>query len=152
MIDTKDFKDFKEIHDDEIKKIQDDMIEACHKMNIAMGELLVAQFFMSSENGKISMSIERDNPRIEMECSKCQAVFFVYEILKAVYNGDFKRAFSDVAAFEVFIKTNERKGIGHIKSVTFDKTGKTEEEINLFDTLMKMSPEELAKLKEQMNE
>jgi hypothetical protein len=152
MIDTKDFQDFEEIHDNEIKKIQDDMLQASNKFNIAMGEFLAAKFFMSSENGKISFSIESDLPQLEMECSKSQAVFFVYEILKVVYNGDFKRAFSDVAAFEVFTKTNEQRGTGYIKHATFDKTGKSKEEINLFDTLMKMSPEELAKLKEQMNE
>ena len=152
MIDTKDFQDFKEIHENEIKKIQDDMLQASNKFNIAMGELLAAQFFMSSENGKISFSIEGDLPRLEMECSKSQAVFFVYEILNHIYDGDFKRAFSDVAAFEVFTKVNEQRGTGCIKNVTFDKTGKTEEEINLFDTLMKMPPEELMKLKEQINE
>ena len=128
------------------------MLQASNKFNIAMGELLAAQFFMSSENGKISFSIEGDLPRLEMECSKSQAVFFVYEILNHIYDGDFKRAFSDVAAFEVFTKVNEQRGTGCIKNVTFDKTGKTEEEINLFDTLMKMPPEELMKLKEQINE
>lgn len=152
MIDKKDFEEFKEIHDNEIKKIQGDMVEASNKFSIALGELLAVQFFMSSENGKMSFSIESDKPRIEMDCSKAQAVFFVYEVLNQVYSGDFKRAFSDVAAFEVFIKVNEQRGKGYVKSFTFDKTGKSEEEINLFDTLMKMSPEELAKLKEQMDE
>ena len=152
MIDFKDFQNFKEIHEKEIKKIQSDMIEAGRKINIARGELLAAQFFMHDENAKISMSIERNYPRLEMDCSKSQAVFFVYEVLKHIYDGDFKRAFSDVAAFEVFTRINEQRGTGCIKSVTFDKTGKSEEEINLFDTLMKMSPEELMKLKEQMNE
>ena len=38
MIDTKDFQDFKEIHENEIKKIQDDMLQASNKFNIAMGE------------------------------------------------------------------------------------------------------------------
>ena len=152
MIDNKDYQNFKEIHDKEIKKIQSDMIEAGRKINIARGELLAAEFFMSSENGKISMSIEGDLPRLEMECSKSQALFFVYEVLNHIYDGDFKRAFSDVAAFEVYLKVDEQIGTGSIKSITFDKTGKSEEEINLFDTLMKMSPEELAKIKEQMNE
>lgn len=152
MIDKKDYEEFKEIHENEIKKIQDDMAEASNKFNIVLGELLVAQFFMSSENAKISMSIENDLPTIEIDCSKAQAVFFAYEVLNQVYRGDFKRAFSDAAAFEVFIKTNEKIGKACIKNFTFDKTGKSEEEINLFNTLMKMSPEELAKLKEQMNE
>lgn len=145
MIDKKDYEEFKEIHDNEIKKIQGDMVKASDKFSIAFGELLAAQFFMHSENAKISMSIENDLPKIEMDCSKAQAVFFAYEVLNQVYNGDFKRAFSDVAAFEVFIKVNKKRGKACIKSFTFDKTGKSEEEINLFNTLMKMSPEELAK-------
>lgn len=128
------------------------MVEACNKFNIAMGELLAAQIFMSSENGKMSFNIEGDIPRIEMDCSKSQAVFFVYEVLDQIYSGDFKKAFSDVAAFKVFIKVNEQRGLGYVKSFTFDKTGKSEEEINLFDTLVKMSPEVLAKIKEQLNE
>lgn len=152
MIDKKDFEEFKEIHDNEIKKIQGDMVVASNKFNISLGELLAAQFFMSKDNGKISFSIEDDFPRLEMKCSKSQAVFSVYEILNHVYGGDFKRAFSDVAAFEVFIKVNEQRGTAFIRNVTFDRTGKSEEEINLFDTLMKMSPEEVAKLKEKMNE
>ena len=152
MIDTKDYANFKEIHDKELKKIQGDMIEASNKFNIALSEFLAVQFFMSSANGKISMSIEGDLPRIEMDCSESQAVFFVYEVLKQVYDGDFKRAFSAVAAFEVYLKVDEQRGAGHMSEFTFDKTGKSEEEINLFETLVKMSPEELAKLKEQMNE
>ena len=111
MIDTKDFQNFKEIHEKEIKKIQSDMIEAGRKINIAMGELLAAQFFMSDGsdgNAKISMSIEGNLPRLEMECSRSQAIFFVYEVLNHIYDGDFKRAFSDVAAFEVFFYKSER--------------------------------------------
>ena len=104
MIDTEDFQNFKEIHKKEIKKIQSDMIEASNKLNIAMGELLAAQFFMTDGNAKILMSIEGNLPRLEMDCSRSQAVFFVYEVLNHIYDGDFKRAFSDVAALKFLQK------------------------------------------------
>ena len=62
------------------------------------------------------------------------------------------KSLSSLLGFMVTFETQKRRNYIITKDILIDKKKSSQEEIDVFKAMMSMSPEELAKIKEQMNE
>lgn len=90
---------------------------------------------------------------MEVKMSKYGLIQMVNEIAQSVFKDKYEliSALLGYSMVEDTIESLAGKNI-HKKEAIIDCNGKTQEEIDLIKEMFKKSPEELAKLKEQMNE
>lgn len=150
MINSKEFKEFRKIHEEELKSVQNSMVFASDKVNIGIGELTATQCFHTASHGKVVIEFKEDGPTFEINCTRAQAILCAYEILKATHE-DIKGAFSSLAGFEVHRRV-DAKMENRIQTTIIDESKMSKEQVEVAKVMSEMSPEELAKLKEQMNE
>lgn len=152
MIDSKDFEELFKIHDEEMQKAQKAVECASSKMGILLGELAATQFFEGPKDGYLKIDFEGNGPSFDISCTRPQLIFACYKLLDFISNGDMAKSLSSLLGFMVTFETQKRRNHIISKDIVIDKKESSKEEIDVFKAMMSMSPEELMKLKEQMNE
>lgn len=152
MIDLKEFEEFSKIHDEEMQKAQKAVECASFKMGILLGELAATQFFEEPKDGYLKIDFKGNGPSIDISCTRPQLIFACYKLLDFISNGDMAKSLSSLLGFMVTFETQKRRNHIITKDIVIDKKESSKEEIDVFKAMMSMSPEELEKLKEQMNE
>jgi len=147
---SKDFQEFKKIHEEELKSLQNSMAFASDKVNIGLGEVTAAQCFHTLSRGNVVIEFKEDGPTIEINCTRAQAILCAYELLQATHE-DIKGAFSSLAGFELYTRVDAKMN-KKIQRTVIDESKMSKEQVEVAKVMAEMSPEELAKLKEQMNE
>ena len=147
---SKDFQEFKKIHEEELKSVQNSMAFASDKVNIGLGEVTAAQCFHTLSRGNVVIEFKEDGPTIEINCTRAQAILCAYELLQATHE-DIKGAFSSLAGFELYTRVDAKMN-KKIQRTVIDERKMSKEQVEVAKVMGKMSPEDLAKLKEQMNE
>ena len=113
---SKNFQEFKKIHEEELKSMQNSMAFASDKVNIGLGEVTAAQCFHTLSRGNVVIEFKEDGPTIEINCTRAQAILCAYELLQATHE-DIKGAFSSLAGFELYTRVDAKmnKKIQRIK-------------------------------------
>lgn len=135
----------KEILNDIKKKLAD----VSKDSNLFNSEMLMA-FAMLHEkslNGKFEYIFEKGQVSMELTMSKYGLIQMIADISETVFEDKYE-LISNLLAYSIVAEFVQKKG----KEIRVDCNGKTQEEIDLIKEMFKKSPEELAKLKEQMNE
>ena len=152
MINSKDFEEFSKIHDEEMEKAQEAVKCASSKMGILFGELAATQFFEEPKDGYLKIDFKENGPSIDISCTRPQLIFTCFKLLDFASNGDMAKSLSLLLGFMVTFETQKRRNHIITKDIVIDKEKSSQEEIDVFKAMMSMSPEELEKLKKQMNE
>lgn len=147
---SKDFQEFRKIHEEELKSVQNSMAFASDKVNIGLGEAIAAQCFHTLSRGNVVIEFKEDGPTIEINCPRAQAILCAYELLRATHE-DIKGAFSSLAGFELYTRVDAKMN-KKIQRTVIDESKMSKEQVEVAKVMAEMSPEDLAKLKEQMNE
>lgn len=93
---------------------------------------------------------EKDNISMKVEMSKYRLIQMIADIAKSIFKDKYE-LISMLLAYSLFEDVIDSQA-EKIKEIKIDLNGKTQAEIDLMKELFKKSPEELEKLKEQMNE
>lgn len=147
---SKDFQEFRKIHEEELKSVQNSMAFASDKVNICRGEVIAAQCFHTLRRGNVVIEFKEDGPTIEINCTRAQAILCAYELLQATHE-DIKGAFSSLAGFELYTRVDAKMN-KKIQRTVIDESKMSKEQVEVAKVMAEMSAEDLAKLKEQMNE
>ena len=87
---------------------------------------------------------------VKINCTRTQAILCAYELLQATHE-DIKGAFSSLAGFELYTRVDAKMN-KKIQRTVIDESKMSKEQVEVAKVMAEMSPEDLAKLKEQMNE
>lgn len=150
MDNSKDFQDFRKLHEEELKNVQNSMFLASEKLNVALGELIAALSYHTASHGNVVIEFKENGPTIEINCTRAQAILCAYEILKATHE-DIREAFSSLAGFEVHRRVDTKMD-KRIQRTIIDESKMSKEQVEVAKAMAEMPPEELMKLKELINE
>lgn len=142
-------------HKEILNDIKKNLAEVSKDSNLLNREMYMA-FAMLHEkklHGKFEYINEKGHASMEVKMSKYGLIQMVNEIAQSVFKDKYEliSALLGYSMVEDTIESLAGKNI-HTKEAIIDCNGKTQEEIDLMKEMFKKSPEELAKLKEQMNE
>lgn len=150
MDNSKDFQDFRKLHEEELKNVQNSMFLASEKLNVALGELIATLSYHTASYGNVVIEFKENGPTIEINCTKAQAILCAYEILKATHE-DIREAFSSLAGFEVHRRVDTKMD-KRIQRTIIDESKMSKEQVEVAKAMAEIPPEELMKLKELINE
>lgn len=142
-------------HKEIINDIKKNLAEVSKDSNLINREMYMA-FAMLHENnlhGKFEYIFDKGCAQMQVKMNKFLLIQMINEIASSVFKDKYE-LISMLLGYSMVEDTIEslagkRK---HTKEAIIDCNGKTQEEIDLMKEMFKKSPEELAKLKEQMNE
>ena len=142
-------------HKEVLNDIKKNLAEVSSESNLLNREMYMA-FAMLHENkihGKFEYINEKSHVSMQINMSKYGIVQMISEISESAFKDNYE-LISMLLAYSIVEDTIESlagKNI-HTKEAIIDCNGKTQEKIDLMKEMFKKSPEELAKIKEQMNE
>lgn len=142
-------------HKEIINNIKKNLAEVSSESNLLNREMFMALALL--QRGKLSGKFEYINEKshvsMQVKMSKYGIIQMISEISESVFKDKYE-LISMLLGYSIVEDTIESlagKNI-HTKETIIDCKGKTQEEIDLMKEMFKKSPEELAKIKEQMNE
>ena len=142
-------------HKEILNDIKKNLAEVSKDSNLLNREMCMA-FAMLHEkklHGKFEYVNEKGHASMEVKMSKYGLIKMINEIAQSVFKDKYEliSALLGYSMVEDTIESLAGKNI-HKKEAIINCNGKTQEEIDLIKEMFKKSPEELAKIKEQMNE
>ena len=122
--------------------------------NLEQRELFMATALLHQKelSGKFEYSLEKGNAQMQVNMSKFALIQMVAELAESVFEDEYEFISMMLAYNMVNHVINKQTGKKPSEVTTIDCHGKTEAEIELMKEMVKKSPEELAKLREQLNE
>ena len=143
-------------HKEVLNDIKKNLAEVSSESNLINREMYMA-FAMLHENnlhGKFEYIFEKGHASMQVNMNKYMLIQMVYELSKSLFKDKYEliSMLLGYSMVEDTIESLPGKNIHTKKEAIIDCNGKTQEEIDLMKEMFKKSPEELAKLKEQMNE
>ncbi len=123
--------------------------------NLEQRELFMATALLHQKelSGKFEYSLEKGNAQMQINMSKFALIQMAAELADSELFKDEYEFISMVLAYNMVNHViNKQTGKKPSETTTIDCHGKTEAEIELMKEMFKKSPEELAKLREQLNE
>lgn len=141
-------------HDEILNDIKKNMADITKDCNLETKEAFMAFALLQQEklHGKFEYIFEKGHSSMEINMSKYGLIQMAAEISESVFKDKYE-FISMLLAYSLFNDVlDSQTGKRKCKEVTVDCNGKTQAEIDLMKEMFKKSPEELAKLKEQMNE
>ena len=146
--------DFDEIRNEIREDIQKRLAEITKGYRLDMQEavFVTAMPEQGKWNGEFKYTIKNGKAQMIIKMNKVQIIQMCAQIADSVFDDKYD-FITRILAFDTVNKVME-KITGELTSnrTAIDCAGKTEAEIDLIKELFKKSPEELMKLKEQMNE
>ena len=141
-------------HKEVLNDIKKNLADVSKESNLINREMYMA-FAMLHENkihGKFEYINEKSHVSMQINMSKYGIVQMISEISESVFKDKYE-LISMLLGYSMVEDTIESQAGKKFRDETIiDCNGKTQEEIDLMKEMFKKSPEELAKLKEQMNE
>ena len=122
--------------------------------NLEQRELFMATALLHQKelSGKFEYSLEKGNAQMQVNMNKFALIQMVAELAESVFEDEYEFISMMLAYNMVNHVINKQTGKKPSEVTTIDCHGKTEAEIELMKEMVKKSPEELAKLREQLNE
>ena len=141
-------------HKEVLNDIKKNLAEVSSESNLLNREMYMA-FAMLHENkihGKFEYINEKSHVSMQINMSKYGIVQMISEISESLFKDNYE-LISMLLAYSMVNDTIESQaGKRFSEETIIDCNGKTQEEIDLMKEMFKKSPEELAKLKEKLNE
>lgn len=142
-------------HKEVLNDIKKNLAEVSSESNLVNNEMYMAFAILheNSLNGKFEYIFEKGHASMQVTMNKFLLIQMINEIASSVFKDKYE-LISKLLGYSMVQDTIESmadKNI-HTKEAIIDCNGKTQEEIDLMKGMFKKSPEELAKLKEQLNE
>ena len=141
-------------HKEVLNDIQKNLADVSKESNLLNREMYMA-FAMLHENkihGKFEYINEKVHVSMKVKMNKYGLIQMVHEIAKSVFKDKYELISALLGYSMVQDTISSMTEKRNRKEVMVDCNGKTQEEIDLMKEMFKKSPEELAKIKEQMNE
>ena len=141
-------------HKEVLNDIKKNLADVSKESNLINREMYMA-FAMLHENkihGKFEYINEKSHVSMQINMSKYGIVQMISEISESLFKDNYE-LISMLLAYSMVNDTIESQaGKRFSEETIIDCNGKTQEEIDLMKEMFKKSPEELAKLKEKLNE
>lgn len=142
-------------HKEILNDIKKNLADVSKDSNLLDREMYMAFAMLHEQSlrGKFEYIFDKGHASMQVNMSKYGIVQMVCELSKSVFKDKYE-LISMLLGYSIVEDTIESlagKNI-HTKEAIIDCNGKTQEEIDLMKEMFKKSPEELAKIKEQMNE
>ena len=122
--------------------------------NLEQRELFMATALLHQKelSGEFEYSLEKGNAQMQVKMSKFALIQMAAEIAESVFEDEYEFISMMLAYNMVKHVIDKQTGKKPQEVTTIDCNGKTQAEIDLMKEMFKKSPEELAKLREQLNE
>lgn len=147
-------KDLDAKHKEILNDIKKNLADVSEDSNLLDREMFMASALLYRDKlrGKFEYIIEKGKVSMQVDMSKYGIVQMISEISEAVFKDNYE-LISMLLAYSMVNDTIESQaGKRFSEETIIDCNGKTQEEIDLMKEMFKKSPEELAKLKEKLNE
>jgi hypothetical protein len=147
-------KDLDAKHKEILNDIKKNLADVSKDSNLLDREMFMALALLHRDKlrGKFEYINEKGHASMQVNMSKYGIVQMISEISESVFKDNYE-LISMLLAYSMVNDTIEfQAGKKFREETKIDCNGKTQEEIDLIKEMFKKSPEELAKLKEQMNE
>ena len=141
-------------HKEILNDIKKNIADVSKDSNLLEREMYVAfgMLHEKSLSGKFEYIYEKGQATMQANISKYLCIQMIADISTSVFKDKYE-LISMLLAYSLALDTIESlSGKSTSKDIIIDCNGKTQEEIDLMKEMFKKSPEELAKLKEQLNE
>lgn len=141
-------------HKEIINDIKKNLAEVSSESNLLNREMFMALALLQRDklSGKFEYINEKGRVSMQVNMSKYGIVQMISEISESVFKDKYE-LISMLLGYSMVEDCIESQAGKKFRDETIiDCNGKTQEEIDLMKEMFKKSPEELAKLKEQMNE
>lgn len=141
-------------HKEVLNDIKKNLAEVSKESNLLNNEMWMA-FAAPHENslhGKYEYIFEKGHATMQVNMNKYLLIQMINEIAESVFKDKYE-LISKLLGYSMFQDViSSQIGKRNREEAIINCNGKTQEEIDLIKEMFKKSPEELAKLKEQMNE
>ena len=147
-------KDLDAKHKEILNDIKKNLAEVSEESNLLNREMFCALALLQREklSGKFEYIKEKSHVSMQINMSKHGIVQMISEISESVFKDKYELISMLLGYSMVEDCIESQFGKKFRDETLIDCNGKTQEEIDLMKEMFKKSPEELAKLKEQMNE
>ena len=141
-------------HDEILNDIKKNLADIAKDHNLETREALMAFALLQQKelHGKFEYIIEKGHASMQITMSKYGLIQMINEIAKSIFKDKYELISMLLAYSMVEDMTDSQDGKINREETIINCNGKTQAEIDLMKEMLKKSPEELAKLKEQMNE
>lgn len=141
-------------HKEMLNDIKKNLADVSKDSNLLNKEMCMAfaTLHEGSLSGKFEYIFEKGHASMQMNMNKYLLIQMINEIAESVFKDKYELISALLGYSMVQDTISSQIGKRNRKEVMVDCNGKTQEEIDLMKEMFKKSPEELAKLKEQMNE
>ena len=142
-------------HKEVLNDIKKNLADVSEDSNLFDREMFMASALLYRDKlrGKFEYIFEKGHASMQVNMNKYLCIQMINEIAESVFKDKYE-LISMLLGYSMVQDTIESmagKNI-HTKEAIIDCNGKTQEEIDLIKEMFKKSPEELEKIKEQMNE
>ena len=122
--------------------------------NLEQRELFMATALLHEKelSGEFEYSLEKGNAQMQVKMSKFALIQMAADIAESVFEDEYEFISMMLAYNMVKHVIDKQTGKKPQEVTIIDCNGKTQAEIDLMKEMFKKSPEELAKLREQLNE
>lgn len=141
-------------HKEILNDIKKNLADVSKDSNLLDKEMYMAFAMLHEQSlsGKFEYIFEKGHASMEANINKYLCIQMINEIAELIFKDKYE-LISALLGYSIVQDTiSSMTGKRNCQEVTVDCNGKTQEEIDLMKEMFKKSPEELAKLKEQMNE
>ena len=141
-------------HEEILNDIKKNLAEITKGCNLEKRELFMATALLHQKemHGKFKYIIEKGNASMQVNMSKYALIQMAAEIAESIFHDEYEFISMILAYGMVKNVIKSKTGKNLCEETTIDCNGKTQAEIDLMKEMFKKSPEELAKLREQLNE
>ena len=147
-------KDLDAKHKEILNDIKKNLADVSEDSNLFDREMFMASALLYRDKlrGKFEYINEKSHVSMQINMSKYGIVQMISEISESLFKDNYE-LISMLLAYSMVNDTIESQaGKRFSEETIIDCNGKTQEEIDLMKEMFKKSPEELAKLKEKLNE
>ena len=141
-------------HKEILNDIKKNLADVSKESNLLDREMYMAfgMLHEKSLNGKFEYIFEKGHALMQVNMNKYLCIQMIAEISESVFKDKYELISALLGYSMVQDTISSMTGKRNSKEVMVDCNGKTQEEIDLMKEMFKKSPEELEKIKEQMNE
>ena len=140
-------------HKEILNDIKKNLADVSKESNLLNREMFmcIASLHQGNLNGQFEYIFEKGSAQMQITMNKYLLIKMIADIAQSVFKDKYE-LISMLLGYSLMENTIESLSGEKIREETkIDCNGKTQEEIDLLKEMFKKSPEELAKIKEQMN-
>lgn len=141
-------------HKEILNDIKKNLADVSKDSNLLDKEMYMAFLKLNEQSfsGKFEYEFKKNQTLMQVNMNKYLCIKMINEIAESVFKDKYELISALLGYSMVQDTISSMTGKRNCQEAMVDCNGKTQEEIDLMKEMFKKSPEELAKLKEQMNE